>query len=70
VAKRKIKSSNRLDSVAMGIGAALGKVAGKTDALNRQRAEVAAELREVIGTAQAMLRELGGEAKTASRNVR
>jgi hypothetical protein len=54
------RGQSGLDRTAAGIGSALGRVAAKVDALKRQRTEIAAEIRQVIGAAQRMLSDLGG----------
>ena len=61
MARRRQRSG--LDTTAAGIGAALGRVAAKVDKLKRQRAEIAAEIQQVIGAAERMLVDLGGRAK-------
>jgi ElaB/YqjD/DUF883 family membrane-anchored ribosome-binding protein len=68
VAKR--TQGNRLDSAATAIGGALGRVAAKVQRLERQRDAVAAELRQVIDTAQDMLDKLGDYAIVARRRAR
>ena len=55
------RGQSGLDRTAAGIGSALGRVAAKVDALKRQRSEIGAEIRQVIGAAQRMLADLGGE---------
>jgi hypothetical protein len=51
------------------MGATLGHLAGRIDALKKQRTVVAGELKGVIATAQRMLSELGGEAAAGARRV-
>jgi hypothetical protein len=59
-----------LDSAAAAIGGSLGRVAAKVESLKKQREEVAAELRALIGTAQGMLDDLGAETATFQRRVK
>ena len=68
MAKR--RRGSRLDSAASAIGGALGRVAAKVQKLERQRAAVASELRQVIDTAQDMLDKLGDYAVVARRRAR
>jgi mevalonate kinase len=68
VAKR--RRTGRLDSAAAAIGGSLGHVAAKVEALKKQREEIAAELRELISTAQGMLNDLGAETATFQRRVK
>jgi hypothetical protein len=55
---------------AKSIGGTLGRVASRVEVLNKQRAALAAELRQVIDTAQAMLANLGDYAVVARRRGR
>ena len=70
LAKRGKTRSNRMNSAATSIGTTLGHVAAKVDALNKQRAAVVEELREVMSVAQGMLTELGADAASAGRQAR
>lgn len=65
MARRKRGSANRLDSAAMAIGGSLGRLTARVDALQRQRAAVAEDLRNVIASAQDMLGDLGDNAAIA-----
>jgi hypothetical protein len=65
LAKRGRKGANRLNSAAIGIGRTFGKLTAQVDALNRQRAVVASELRQVISSARDMLADLGDDAAIA-----
>ena len=68
MAKR--RRGGNLDSAATAVGGSLGRVAAKVDALKKQRQEVAQELRDLIGTAQAMLADLGDDAVVLRRRAR
>ena len=67
MAKR--RRGSRLDSAATAIGSALGRVAAKVQHLEQQRAAIAAELRQVISTAEDMLGNLGDRAVVARRRA-
>jgi hypothetical protein len=61
---------SRLDLAAESIGGTLGKIAAKVEVLNKERAALAAELRQVIDTAQAMLANLGDYAVVTRRRTK
>jgi hypothetical protein len=63
------RRTTRLDSAAIAIGAALGRVATRVQRLERQRAALAAELRRVIDTAEDMLGKLGDGVVVARRRA-
>jgi len=68
MAKRNRRGST-LNATAQGIGAALGRVAARVEALRHQRQVVADEIRQVLEAAQEMLAELGDEAIVARRRA-
>ena len=68
MAKR--RRGSRLDSAAIAIGGALGRVAAKVQRLEQQREALATELRRVIDTAQDMLGRLGDGVVVARRRGR
>lgn len=45
---------------AEGVGAALGRLAGRLDALNKQRAQLAAEIRDAVAHGERLLRTVTG----------
>ena len=70
MAKRTRKASNRLDSAATTLGTGFGHLAGRIDALKKQRQAVAAELNHLIASARGMLSDLGEEASAGAARVR
>lgn len=72
MAKR--RRQNAAVDTAEGIGRALGHVAARLDSWKKQRAQIAADLQELMDAGQAMLRDLGHEvearAEAVSRRVR
>jgi hypothetical protein len=59
------RGTSRLNATAESLGSALGHVAARVEALNRQRAEVAADIRRIIAAGERLLTELGQSAQTA-----
>ena len=72
MARKKARAgSKQLNATAESIGSALGRVAAKLDAWKRQRAELAADIQDVLQSAQGMLSDLGDAAeKRASALMR
>lgn len=60
--RRRAPARGRADKVAESFGTALGGVAARVDSWLAQRAEIAADLRNLIGNAQGMLSSLGDAA--------
>jgi predicted phage gp36 major capsid-like protein len=61
--KRTIRrGSRRLNATAESLGAALGHVAARFDAWKQQRVEIAADVRKLLRSAEAMLDDLGDAA--------
>jgi len=70
LAKRRRRSSKRLNSAAVGLGASIGTLAGRVKALKVQQKAVADELRQVVATAQGMLADLGQEVSASAARGR
>jgi hypothetical protein len=66
--KRRRKGA--LTTTAESFGATLGRLAGRVDRLNRERRELAAELRHLTAVAQGMLRDLGSFAADDVQRLR
>lgn len=62
MAKRGRRRRNKLDTVAAGIGSALGRLMNRMDSWRRQRDEIAAEVRQAVEAGQRVLQELGQDA--------
>jgi hypothetical protein len=72
--------NKKMNAAADKVGAMLGRIASRVDAMNRQRAELVAELDHVIGVAQQMksdiapagkdLRKAGGKVQKAVAKAR
>ncbi len=60
----------KLRQTAEQIGTALGHIAGRVDALKKQRAEIAADIHKLVQSAQAMLNDLGHQADPESSGTR
>ena len=61
------RDKNGLEAAAKNIGSALGHLAGRLDALNKQRADIAAELKSAIARGQSLLASLGVAAEEAPK---
>jgi hypothetical protein len=70
VLRWKRRPKGRLTTTAENFGATLGRLAGRLERLNRQREELAAELRHVAAVSQGMLADLGSYAGEEVRRVR
>jgi len=70
MAFRRRRRDTRLETAAKNIGGTLGSLAGRVDRLNQQRAAVAAEIRAVVGAAQALLDDLGDDVAIMRRRAR
>ena len=51
-------SKRSATAIAMGVGAALGRVAGRIDRWNSQRADIAKDIRQLITGAQTLLKDV------------
>ncbi len=56
-----------LDAAAKRIGSTLGRLAGRAAGLDKQRRELAEQIRTAIAQGQALLKSLGGDAGTDRR---
>ena len=62
------KTNNaRITRTAESIGSALGHLVGRVDSWNKQRGELATELKRIVSVAQDMLGQLGHGSKPAKR---
>jgi hypothetical protein len=66
----KRRRTTRTQNTAVAIGRQLGRVAARVDALNAQRASVAADIEAVIHEAQKMLVDIGADAAKGGRRIR
>lgn len=65
------RDRNGMEAAAKNIGSALGHLAGRLDALNKQRADIAAELRNAIAKGNSLLASLGaGDAPKKNKGGR
>lgn len=64
------RKKSPLVNTAESIGAALGQVMGKLDAWKKQRAEIAADIQQVLRSAQTILAELGETTDVAFARAR
>jgi hypothetical protein len=60
--KGKQRGSDQLNATLEGIGTALGQAAARLDAWKKQRAEIAADLQRILGSAHRMLGDVGASA--------
>jgi hypothetical protein len=63
------RGSKSLNTTAESIGAALGHVAARLDAWKRQRAEISADIQQVLRSAHTMLGDLGHVAGKGAREM-
>ncbi|MEZ5320095.1 MAG: hypothetical protein R2752_22025 [Vicinamibacterales bacterium] len=66
----KRRRNTRTQHTAVAIGRSLGRVAAQVDALNAQRAAVAAEIEAVIREAKRMLADIGVDVKKGGKRIR
>ena len=58
MAKKRARTTSRLDSAAMAAGSALGSLAKKIDSLTSQREAITTQLQRLVGQAEGALRGL------------
>ena len=58
MAKKRARTTSRLDSAAMAAGSALGSLAKKIDSLTSQRDAITTQLQRLVGQAEGALRGL------------
>ena len=63
------RGSKQLTATAESLGSALGHVAARLDAWKRQRTEIAADIQQLLQSAQNMLGDLGDEASKRASSL-